>query len=75
MGGNPNGGIYSIESRLEGHRGWAIEYLIVTESDGTKWTPIDAEMHDALLRLSLLSQSDTSWANARDALQSMSPID
>jgi hypothetical protein len=29
-----------IQFIMEVYKGWAIEYLIVTESDGTQWTPI-----------------------------------
>jgi hypothetical protein len=30
-----------IEWRLEGYKGWCIEYPITTLPDGTKYTPLD----------------------------------
>jgi hypothetical protein len=30
----------NIEWRIDAHHGWAIEYPIITESDGSKYTPL-----------------------------------
>ena len=32
-----------IEWRLEPYKGWAIEYTIVTDINGAKYTPLDLE--------------------------------
>lgn len=33
----------AIEWRLEPYKGWAIQYPIVTDINGTKFTPLDQE--------------------------------